>query len=139
MVFIVDRLRRFVVPGLFAACILAVCAAAFGQDGQSATLNASSVPPAPPKLDTGDTAWMLTSSAFVMLMTPGLALFYGGMVRSKNVLNMIMQSFIALAVVSILWVVVGYSLAFSKGTPFIGTLEWLGLRGVGQEPNADYG
>src|SRR5215475_3938033 len=95
-------------------------------------------PAAPPKVDTGDTAWMLTSSAFVMLMTPGLALFYGGMVRAKNVLNMIMQSFIALAVVSILWVVIGYSIAFAKGTPFIGTLEWLGLRGVGQTPYADY-
>ena len=96
--------------------------------------------PAPaPKIDTGDTAWMLTSSAFVMLMTPGLALFYGGMVRAKNVLNMLMQSFIALAIVTVLWVICGYSLSFAHGTPFIGSLVWLGLRGVDATPNADYG
>ena len=72
-------------------------------------------------------------------MTPGLALFYGGMVRSKNVLNVLMQSFIAMGLVTVIWVAAGYSLAFSKGTPFIGGLTWLGLSGVGQEPNAFYG
>ncbi|MGO9481495.1 MAG: ammonia channel protein, partial [Candidatus Kryptoniota bacterium] len=64
------------------------------------------------KIDAGDTAWMLISTALVMLMTPGLALFYGGMVRRKNVLGTIMQSFIALGVISIQWVLFGYSLAF---------------------------
>jgi len=68
--------------------------------------------PAPPKVDSGDTSWILISSALVMLMTPGLALFYGGMVRSKNVLGTIMQSFIALGVITIQWVLYGYSLAF---------------------------
>jgi Amt family ammonium transporter len=93
----------------------------------------------PPKTDTGDTAWMLVSSAFVMLMTPGLALFYGGMVRAKNVLNMLMQSFVALGIVTVVWVLWGYSLAFGPGNGFIGGLSWFGLNGVGQTPNADYG
>src|SRR4051795_7857883 len=70
------------------------------------------VVPLADRIDTGDTAWMLAASALVLLMAPGLALFYGGMVRSKSVLNMIMMVFGALAVVSITWVVVGYSLAF---------------------------
>lgn len=94
---------------------------------------------AAPKIDTGDTAWLLVSAAFVLLMTPGLALFYGGMVRGKNVLNMLMQSFIAISLVTIIWVVCGYSLAFSKATPFVGGMSWLGLNGVGQEPNTFYG
>ncbi len=90
-----------------------------------------------PKIDSGDTAWMLISSALVMLMTPGLALFYGGMVRAKNVLNMLMQSFIALGIVTIIWVLWGYSLAFSPGNPFIGGLEWFGLlKGVSQDPSS---
>lgn len=97
--------------------------------------------PAPPKIDTGDTAWLLVSTALVLAMTaPGLALFYGGMVRSKNSLGTIMQSFIILCVISVQWVLWGYSLAFGpdKGH-IIGGLEWLGLNGVGLEPNADYG
>ncbi len=94
---------------------------------------------APAKIDTGDTAWMLVSAALVLLMTPGLALFYGGMVRAKNVLNMLMQSFIAIALVTVLWVVCGYSLSFAKGNPVIGGLQWLGLGGVGQGPYAFYG
>src|SRR5262249_3549514 len=92
-----------------------------------------------PKVDAGDTAWMLVSSAFVMLMTPGLALFYGGMVRAKNVLNMLMQSFIALGIVTLVWVLWGYSFAFGPGNGFLGGLSWFGLNGVGQTPNADYG
>lgn len=91
------------------------------------------------KIDTGDTAWMLASSALVLLMTPGLALFYGGMVRSKNVLNMVMQSFIAMALITVVWVICGYSLSFAPGNPFIGGLSWLGLNGVGQDPNPTYG
>ncbi len=84
---------------------------------------------AAPKLDTGDTAWMLTSTALVLLMTiPGLALFYGGMVRKKNVLSTVMQSFAITCLVTVLWTVVGYSLAFTEGTPWLGgfsrTMLW---------------
>jgi len=86
-------------------------------------------------IDTGDTAWLLISTALVMLMTPGLAFFYGGMVRSKNVLGTIMHSFIILCIVSIVWVLWGYTLAFGPDIGgFIGGLKWLGLQGVGQEP-----
>ncbi len=122
---------RRIAPFVFVGILLLLATAAFGQNQAAAT------PPA--KIDSGDTAWLLTSSALVLLMTPGLALFYGGMVRSKNVLNVLMQSFVAMGLVTVLWVVVGYSLAFSKGTPFVGGLAWLGLSGVGQEPNAFYG
>jgi Amt family ammonium transporter len=97
--------------------------------------------PAPPaKIDSGDTAWVLTSSALVLLMTvPGLALFYGGMVRKKNVLGTMMQSFIILCLISVQWVLWGYTLAFGpdKGG-IIGSLAWLGLNGVGLDPNPDY-
>lgn len=89
-------------------------------------------------INTGDTAWVLISSALVMLMTPGLAFFYGGMVRRKNVLGVLMQCFAALAIISVLWVLFVYSLSFGKGSAFVGGLDWFGLKGVGQEPNADY-
>ncbi len=86
-------------------------------------------------INTGDTAWLLISTALVMLMTPGLAFFYGGMVRSKNVLGTIMHSFIILCIVSIVWVLWGYTLAFGPDIGgVIGGLKWLGLQGVGQEP-----
>jgi Amt family ammonium transporter len=82
-------------------------------------------------ISAGDTSWVLISSALVLLMTaPGLALFYGGMVRRKNVLAMLMQSFILAALVSIQWVLFGYSLAFSPGNALIGGLHWVGLNGV---------
>jgi ammonium transporter, Amt family len=91
------------------------------------------------KIDTGDTSWLLISTALVMLMTPGLALFYGGMVRKKNVLGTIMQSFIALGLVTVQWVLIGYSLAFGPDLGhLIGGLQWAGLYGVGLEPNPDY-
>jgi len=94
---------------------------------------------AAPKIDTGDTAWMLISTALVMFMTPGLALFYGGMVRKKNVLGTIMQSFIILGVVSVQWALYGYSLSFGPDMGgIIGSLKWFGLSGVGQAPNPDY-
>lgn len=93
----------------------------------------------PAKIDTGDTAWVLVSSALVMLMTPGLALFYGGMVRTKNALSTIMQSFFIIALISVQWVLWGYTLAFGPDVNgYIGSLAWLGLNGVGQEANADY-
>jgi len=91
------------------------------------------------KVDTGDTAWMLISTALVMLMTPGLAMFYGGMVRSKNVLGTIMHSFIAVALVSLQWILFGYSLSFGPDIRgIIGSLSWAGLSGVGLAPNGDY-
>ncbi|MCX5697062.1 MAG: ammonium transporter [Candidatus Omnitrophica bacterium] len=89
-------------------------------------------------MNAGDTAWVLFSSALVMLMTPGLAFFYGGMVRRKNVLSILMQCFIILCVVSVQWVVFGYSLSFAPSKGFWGGLSWLGLNGVGFEPYADY-
>jgi Amt family ammonium transporter len=90
------------------------------------------------KIDSGDTAWVLMSAALVMLMTPGLAFFYGGLVRRKNYLSVLMQCFVALAVLSIQWVVFGYSLSFSSGNGFIGGLQWFGLRGVGFDPYPPY-
>jgi len=95
---------------------------------------------APPTVDTGDTAWMLTSSALVLMMTiPGLFLFYGGLVRAKNTLGTVMQSFIIVGLISIQWALWGYSLAFGpdKGG-IIGSLAWVGLKGVGLDPNPDY-
>ena len=89
-------------------------------------------------MDTGDTAWVLTSTALVMLMTPALGFFYGGLVQRKNVLSTIMHSFFILALISVQWVLWGYTLAFGPGNAFIGGIEWLGLRGVGMEPNPDY-
>ena len=116
---------------------LAVCVVipftAFAQESPPA--------PAPSAIDSGDTAWVLTSTALVLLMTaPGLALFYGGLVRSKNVLGTIMQSFIIVCLVSLLWVLYGYSLAFGPDRGgLIGSLDWAGLRGVGTDPHATYG
>jgi len=87
----------------------------------------------------GDNAWMLTSSALVLMMTgPGLALFYGGLVRKKNVLSTMMQSFALMAMVTVLWGILGYSLCFASGTRFIGGLGHVFLRGVGAAPDADY-
>jgi Amt family ammonium transporter len=86
-----------------------------------------------------DNAWMLVSSALVLMMTgPGLALFYGGLVRKKNVLSTMMQSFAMMALISVLWALVGYSLAFGSGSSFIGGFEHIFLRGVGAQPNPDY-
>ena len=91
-------------------------------------------------MSAGDTAFVLMSAALVMFMTPGLALFYGGMVRHKNVLGTLMQSFILLGLVTLQWVLWGYSLSFGTDhAGIIGGLEWLGLRGVGMEPSPDYG
>jgi Amt family ammonium transporter len=87
----------------------------------------------------GDNAWMLVASALVLMMTgPGLALFYGGLVRRKNVLGTMMHSFVLMGVVTMIWAVAGYSLAFGEGSPFIGGLQYLFLDGVGSAPNADY-
>ncbi|MDD5281495.1 MAG: ammonium transporter [Candidatus Omnitrophica bacterium] len=89
-------------------------------------------------INAGDTAWVLISSALVLLMTPGLAFFYGGMVRRKNVLSVLMQCFIIMCVLSIQWVLIGYSLSFHPGEGFWGGFGWFGLNGVGLEPYTDY-
>jgi len=87
----------------------------------------------------GDNAWMLVSSALVLMMTaPGLALFYGGLVRRKNVLGTMMHSFILMAVVTVIWAVAGYSLAFGGSSPFVGNFQFAFLDGVGTAPNPDY-
>src|ERR687891_960256 len=92
------------------------------------------------EINTGDTAWLLVATALVMLMTPGLALFYGGLVRRKNVLSMIMHSFFILGLVSVTWVLWGYTLAFGPdtGLGIIGGLDWLALEGVTGEPSDVY-
>lgn len=112
--------------------------------GESRSQNSeatSSASAAVAKIDTGDTAWVLLSSAMVLAMlVPGLALFYGGLVRSKNVLGTIMQSFLILSLVSVIWILFGYSLAFGPDVRgIIGDLEWIGLRGVGFAPHPTYG
>jgi Amt family ammonium transporter len=117
---------RLRVPLLALSPFLAIAwpATAFAQEGQ---------------IDTGDTAWMLTSAALVLAMTPALAFFYGGLVRRKNILSVLMQCFIIICIVTIQWVVIGYSLAFGPDIMgFVGGLAWLGLKGVGAAPNTDY-
>lgn len=89
-------------------------------------------------ISSGDTAWVLISSALVMLMTPGLAFFYGGMVRKKNVLSILMQCFIVLCLLSVQWVLYGYSISFAPSEGFWGGFQWFGLKGVGLEPYNDY-
>jgi len=131
---------------MFLLCLIAIAGTVFAEEpkpaasSQSSAVEASPAPAVvPSKIDTGDTAWILISTALVMLMTPGLALFYGGMVRRKNVLGTIMQSFIALGVMTVLWVLYGYSLSFGPDVGhIIGNLDWVGLKGVGLEPNPDY-
>jgi Amt family ammonium transporter len=90
-------------------------------------------------IDTGDTAFIIAAAGLVLLMTPGLALFYGGMVRSKNILGTILQSFIMISVISLEWVYIGYSMSFGPDVGgFIGNLSWFALNGVTSEPSADY-
>ncbi len=98
------------------------------------------MPDQAPTVSAGDTAWILAAAALVMLMTPALGFFYGGLVRRKNVLSTLMHSWFILALISVQWVLWGYSLAFSPdtGLGIIGGLSWVGLNGVGQEPNPDY-
>jgi Amt family ammonium transporter len=132
---------------LLVACLLAIGALAqtSGSATSSAVNDAQSARIA--KLEqavvdaksSGDNAWMLTSAALVLMMTgPGLALFYGGLVRKKNVLSTMMQSFALMAIVTLLWAFVSYSLAFGSGNSFIGGLHNLFLRGVGAQPDPDY-
>ena len=137
-----------ILPGLLCLAMLAGGVALFAPDAGAqapapeapAAAPEAAPAPEPPKIDTGDTAWVLVSTALVLAMTaPGLALFYGGMTRSKNALATVMQSFVILCLISIQWVLWGYSLAFGPDVGhIIGSLDWIGLSGVGVEPNADY-
>jgi Amt family ammonium transporter len=113
---------------LFAALLLSLWTiAAFAQTPAPAAASAAA-----PKIDSGDTAWMLTATALVLMMTvPGLALFYGGMVRKMNVLATVMQSFAVTCLVTVLWMIVSYSLAFTPGSPYIGGLSRFMLNGMG--------
>lgn len=118
-------IRRLVLLGLLVQLVLLLT--------PGAALAASS------EINLADTTFVMFSAALVMLMTPGLALFYGGMVARHNVLSMLMKNFIMIAVVSVQWVLIGYSLAFGTDHfSLIGSLEWLGLQGVGAAPNPDY-
>ncbi|WP_353266539.1 ammonium transporter [Gemmatimonas sp.] len=101
-------------------------------------LLASAQEAAAPTVSPGDTAWVLMSTALVLLMVPGLAFFYGGLVRTKSALNTMLMSLGALGVVTVQWVLFGYSLAFGPGPSWIGGLEWLGFIGVGTTPNPTY-
>jgi len=97
---------------------------------------------AAPKIDSGNTAWVIISTAMVLLMTPGLALFYGGMVRKKNVLSTMMHSFFMMGLISIQWVLVGYSFSFGAGSSlggYLGGTGFFGLAGVGAAPHAVLG
>jgi Amt family ammonium transporter len=120
-----NRLRRALIAGLMTAALPGVAAAA--EDAP---------------IDSGDTAWLLVATALVMVMLPGLALFYGGLVRRKNVLSTIMHSFFGLAIVSVVWVLVGFSIAFAPdatGTGLFGGLDYVGFMGVGLAPSTVYG
>jgi Amt family ammonium transporter len=124
---------------------VAIAAGAAAQTATTAPAAATTAASAPttstaPKIDPGDTAWLLMSAALVLLMTPGLAFFYGGLVRKKNALATIMQSFIIIGVISVQWILWGYSVAFGPdiGGGFLGGLSWFALNGVGLEPNEAY-
>jgi ammonium transporter, Amt family len=132
--------NRFVLFGALLLCVVAMAATLFCGDleAQSASgpvTAAQSIS----KVDSGDTAWVLISIALVMLMTPGLAFFYGGMVRRKNVLGILMQCFIIMGAITVQWILFGYSLAFAPGKGFWGGFDWVGLQGVGFSPYGDYG
>ena len=116
------RISKFAWTAAGTAAAVGLSAAAWAQDEAAA---------APPVVDSGDTAWVLVASALVLMMTlPGLALFYGGLVRAKNVLNVLMQCFISAGIVGVIWILFGYSLAFGTGNAWIGDLSKVGLAGV---------
>ena len=125
------RLTLWGVIALAAVAFVGTATASADQGGVPAAIKHA--------IDTGDTAWVLMSAALVMLMTPGLAFFYGGLVRRKNMLSVLMQCLMVLCLISLQWVLFGYSLSFGpdKGS-VIGGLAWLGSNGVGLEPNPDY-
>ncbi len=123
-------------------CLLALslCLPALAQTNQTLDARLTAMEAATKSAQSaGDNAWMLTCAALVLMMTgPGLALFYGGLVRRKNVLSTMMHSFILMAVVTLIWAIAGYSLVFGEGLPVLGDLRYLFLNSVGSAPNADY-
>src|SRR6266436_3310932 len=134
------NIYRYGQRGIGAASILSLWAlSAMAQTAAPAAPAAGAAAPAAPAaaaaasaINSGDTAWMLTSTALVLMMTiPGLALFYGGMVRKMNVLTTVMQSFAITCLVTVLWMIVGYSLAFTSGSTIIGGLSRVFMRGLG--------
>src|SRR5689334_2391821 len=131
-------MNRFMRIGVFS--LLAAPAALLAQTPPDLPARMAAVEAAAKSAQTaGDNAWMLVSSALVLMMTaPGLALFYGGLVRRKNVLGTMMHSFILMAVITVIWAVVGYSLAFGGSSPLVGNFQFAMLDGVGTAPNADY-
>ena len=131
---------KLLLPLVLVAALAGSAMYAQNSGSSPALLPAPASPPAAAsKVDTGDTAWMLISTALVMAMTPGLAFFYGGLVRRKNVLSILMQCFMILCIISLQWALFGYSLAFAPGgSGFIGNLSFAGLSGVGAAPNAAY-
>jgi ammonium transporter, Amt family len=127
------KIARYLLPAFLLTAVSAQTASAQTQDLQSLQAAVKSAQSA------GDNAWMLTCAALVLMMTgPGLALFYGGLVRKKNVLGTMMQSFVLMAIITVLWALVGYSLTFGTGNAFIGDLRYLFLHGVDSTPNPDY-
>ena len=125
-------MKKLVERAGFALLPLLLAWPAFAEDAPAAAAAAAPAAAAAAKIDSGDTAWMLTSTALVLMMTiPGLALFYGGMVRKKNILATLMQSFTICCLVTITWMIAGYSLAFTPGTPYIGDLSRVFLSGFG--------
>ncbi len=131
-----SRLSPWVTGGLAAAaCLLLFAVPGLAQDaaGPAGAAAAPAAAAGPPKIDTGDTAWMLTSTALVLMMTvPGLALFYGGMVRKKNILATLMQSFAICCLITVVWMVAGYSIAFTNGNAYFGDMSRLFLNGIGE-------
>ncbi len=133
----IKALRMIVI--LLAAVSLAAPIAVFAQNAELTERLAKLEAASSAAQSSADNAWVLLCSALVLLMTaPGLALFYGGLVRQKNVLSTVLQSFILIGIVTIIWAIYGYSLAFGDGSPFIGNLQFAFLKGVGAEPNANY-
>src|ERR1700741_305388 len=126
--------KFWIVALAVSAYFLVACPeAVLAQEKAAEAAAAHNAPPA--TLDKGDQAWMLVSCALVLLMTgPGLALFYGGLVRRKNVLGTMMQSFILMGIGPVLWALIGYSLSFGEGSPYIGDLRYLFMNGVGGDP-----
>lgn len=128
---------RWIALWLFVLAVPVLSAATGNLEERLAKLEAAAE--AAPKISAGDNGWMLVSSALVLMMTaPGLILFYGGLVRRKNVLATMMHSLVLMAVMSVVWVLYGYSLAFSEGNPFFGNLNYFLLNNVGTAPNTDY-
>ena len=122
------KYAKWIKSSIMLCCLLLGSITVFAADGGAV-----------PAIDTGDTAFVLISAALVMWMTPGLALFYGGMVRTKNVLDTMMQSFFIICFITVQWMLIGYSLAFGPDTGgIIGNFDWVGFTGVGLLPNPDY-